>query len=84
MVKDRSSCRWVHISTRLKGLPCRQIEAGSEAAENVEGGSGPDTLDALLDSLDHANAHVVLLLGGRDPLVKVVNLLVQAEKICPS
>ena len=60
-------------------LPSWQIESRSEAAKYVEGGGGPDFLNALLNPLHHAHAHVVLLLGGHDPLVEIINLLVQPE-----
>ena len=67
------------ISIVCFALPGRQVETGLEAAKDVDGGGRPKLLDALLDSADHAQPHIVLLRRGHDPLVEVVDLLVKSK-----
>ena len=62
-------------------LPGGEVEAGLEAAEDVDLGLGPDVLDTGLDPLHHTGPHVVLLGGRNHPLEEVLDLLVQPGRL---
>lgn len=69
-------CGLFHMFPSIAGSPGGQVEAGLEAAEDVDLGLGPEVLDAALDPVHDPGAHVVLLGGGHHPLEEVLYLLV--------